>query len=71
MDAKELRAWERARLIAYQVYAGTPKKGTNKPIQSYLPLPSDGNSWHRMDKQEYQKTRELFLNKLKNARTDN
>lgn len=65
MDARELREWERTRLIAYQVYAGIPKKGTNKPIQSYLPLPSDGAMLGRMGKEEYERKREVFLNKLR------
>jgi hypothetical protein len=40
-EKRQEREWERTRIIAYQVYVGTPKKGQNKPIQSYMPLPSD------------------------------
>lgn len=64
-EAKQLKEWERTRIIAYQVYAGIPKKGTNKPIHSYLPLPSDSNYGKRMGKEEYEQTRQFFLDKLK------
>ena len=40
-ENRQLRDWERTRLIAYQVYTSIPKKGANKPITHYLPLASD------------------------------
>lgn len=64
-ENKQLRDWERARLIAYQVYASTPKKrgDSNKPIQQYLPLPSDRARTHNIDPERFKAQRELFIKK--------
>lgn len=72
-EKRELGEWERTRLIAYQVYAGIPKKKgeSNKPIYSYLPLPSDGQKANRMTKESYEETRQIFLNKLKEKSKQN
>lgn len=64
-EKRQMRDWERARLIAYQIYAGIPKKGNNKPIHQYLPLPSD--SIQRKSKEEMDAVRKFFINKQKEA----
>lgn len=38
---KHYKDWERTRLVAYTSYAVAPKKGNNKKITDWLPLPSD------------------------------
>lgn len=40
---KHYKDWEQTRMIAYTTYAVAPKKGKNKPITKWLPLPSDSN----------------------------
>ena len=62
-ENKQNREWERARIIAYQVYVGIPKKGNNKPIQAYMPLPSDINKVKKMSEEEKQAQRDIFIKK--------
>lgn len=64
-EKRQLREWERARLIAYQVYAGIPKKNPTKPIQQYLPLASD--NIHKKSKEEMEAVRKFFIEKQRKA----
>ena len=64
-ENRQNREWERTRIIAYQVYAGTPKKGDNKPIHSYLPLPSD--RINRKSKDEMEAVRRFFIQKQRES----
>lgn len=61
----QIREWERARLIAYQVYTSIPKqKGHgNKPIHQYLPLPSDLRNRNIKTKEEIEAQRRFFVEK--------
>lgn len=62
-ENKQQREWERARLVAYQVYAGTPKKSQNKSITQYLPLASDIMNRVKKDPEKLKAQREFFINK--------
>lgn len=62
-EKRQAREWERARLIAYQVYAGTPKKGQNKSITQYLPLASDIMNKVNKDPEKLKAQRDFFINK--------
>lgn len=64
-ENRQDREWQRARVIAYQVYVGTPKKESNKPIKAYLPLPSDMK--HKRSREEMDKVRAFFLEKQRKA----
>ncbi len=64
----QLREMERTRLIAYQVYAGTPKKGQNKHITQYMPLPSD-RMRNKVDPERRKAQREFFINKEKERKS--
>lgn len=64
-EIRNSRDWERFRLIAYQVYAGTPKKGSNKSIYAYLPLPTD-RKVPILTKEEDKALREFFIKKQLN-----
>lgn len=70
-EKREMNEWERTRLVAYQVYAGIPQKGAKKPIQSYLPLPSDKQHSGKFTKESYEETRAKFLEKLRNKQNNN
>jgi hypothetical protein len=48
-EKRQEREWERTRIVAYQVYTSIPKKGQNKSIQAYLPLPSDKTRIKKVD----------------------
>ena len=60
-EKRQEREWERARLIAYQVYSGIPKKGQNKSIQAYLPLPSDKLRTRKIDPNMREHFRQMAL----------
>ena len=66
-ENKQVRDWERARLVAYQVYSGIPKKGQNKQIHQYLPLPSDMRNKMKRSREEMEAQRKFFVNKQKEA----
>lgn len=63
----QLRELERTRLIGYQIYAVSPKKGQNKPIHQYMPLPSD-KLRNKVDPERRKAQREFFINKEKERR---
>lgn len=60
-ENRQMRDWERARIIAYQVYTSIPTKQAKKPIQHYLPLPSDNKN--KRSREEMAKVRAFFLEK--------
>ena len=60
-EKRQEREWERTRIVAYQVYAGTPKKGQNKSIQAYLPLPSDKLRTRKIDPNMREHFRKMAL----------
>lgn len=66
----QLRELERTRLIAYQVYAVAPLKGTKKPMHIYMPLPSD-RMRNKVDPERRKAQREFFINKEKERREKN
>lgn len=68
-ENKQIREWERTRIIAYQVYTSIPKKQANKAIQSYLPLPSDNRN--KRSREEMNKVRTFFLEKQRKANESN
>jgi hypothetical protein len=70
-ENRQLRDWERARLIAYNVYAGIPKKEKNRSIQSFLPLPSDANMKRQRTKEQEKELRKFFIDKQRNKSNDN
>lgn len=67
-ENRQLRDWERTRLIAYQVYAGIPKKNQNKPITQYMPLPSDLRNKVTRSKEEMEAQRRFFIDKERNRK---
>ena len=62
-ENRQMRDWERARLVAYQVYAGIPKKGANKPITHYLPLASDLRNRAGKDNESLNEFRKRLIEK--------
>jgi hypothetical protein len=59
----QAREWEKYRLVAYQVYTSIPKKGPNKSIQQYFPLPTDNNG-KKLDANFIKARRQAFLDKM-------
>ncbi len=60
-ESRQMRDWERARIIAYQVYASIPTKQSKKPIQQYLPLSSDNRN--KRSREEMAKVKAFFIEK--------
>jgi hypothetical protein len=50
-------------LVAYQVYTSIPKKGPNKSIQQYFPLPTDMGG-KKLDANLVKARRSAFLDKM-------
>jgi hypothetical protein len=59
----QAREWEKYRLVAYQVYTSIPKKGPNKSIQQYFPLPTDMGG-KKLDPDLVKARRQAFLDKM-------
>lgn len=59
----QAREWEKYRLVAYQVYTSIPKKGPNKSIQQYFPLPTDMGG-KKLDSELVKARRSAFLDKM-------
>jgi hypothetical protein len=59
----QAREWEKYRLVAYQVYTSIPKKGPNKSIQQYFPLPTDMGG-NKLDPSLVKARRQAFLDKM-------
>jgi len=70
---RQLKDWERARLIAYNIYASIPKKkGTsNQSIYSWLPLSTDQNRPRKMSDEKNKELRKFFVNKQQSKTNDN
>lgn len=41
---ENIRKWEHTRHISYYVYCSIPEKGKKKPMNSFMPLPSDSEN---------------------------
>lgn len=65
-ENRQVKDWERARVIAYQVYASIPTKQSKKPIQQYLPLSSDNK--HKRSREEMKAVRAFFIEKERNRK---
>ena len=59
----QVREWEKYRLVAYQVYTSIPKKGPNKSIKDYFPLPTDQGG-KKYDPSLVKARRQAFLDKM-------
>lgn len=72
-ENKQIRDWERARLIAYEVYVSIPKKkgNSNMPIHSFMPLPSDQDRKRGLTKEKTKELRQFFIDKQKNKLNEN
>jgi hypothetical protein len=70
-ENRQLKDWERARLIAYYGYAGIPKKEKNKSIFAFLPLASDSNRKGQRTKEQEKELRQFFIDKQRNKSNDN
>lgn len=64
-NERELKGWQKARLIAYQVYASVPKKEQNMSMQKWFPLASDKKQSEKISREEMIEARRFFANKIK------
>jgi hypothetical protein len=70
-ENRQLKDWERARLIAYYGYAGIPEKASKKSIFGFLPLSSDANRTNKRTKEQDKELRQFFVDKQKRKQNDN
>jgi len=63
-NIKQAREWEKARLIAYQVYVSIPKKAPNKSITNYFPLVTDNLNGKKYNAEMLKARRQAFLENM-------